>query len=282
MSAKLNLRAYFERIGFSGSIAPTASTLALLHALHPAAIPFENLDPLLGLPVSLKLADIERKLVLERRGGYCFEHNLLFLAVLRELDFTVRPLAARVVWSNPEGADAAPMHMLLAVEISGATYIADVGFGGLTLTAPLKLRADVEEETPHERFRLARGETDWRLEVELQPGEWRGLYHFTTDEWAEAEYAAANLALARGPDSPFTRELRVALSPTEKRMALRNDRLSTYRVGEPAEVRTLTSVVQMREVLAGTFGLDLPQTESLDETLATFLPIPTPLPEMDG
>lgn len=272
MGAKLNLNAYFERIGFSGSIAPTVSTLSLLHALHPAAIPFENLDPLLGLPVSLRLADIERKLVLEQRGGYCFEHNLLFLAVLRELDFNVRPIAARVVWSNPEAASAPPTHMLLAAEIGGSTYIADVGFGGLTLTAPLKLRTDVEEETPHERFRLTGGEPEWRLEAELKSGEWRTLYHFATAEWPEAEYQAANVATSSGPDTPFTRELRVALSPAGRRLALRGNRFTTYRVGEPAEERLLTSVAEMREVLTERFGLDLPQGAELDEKLSGFVP----------
>ncbi len=274
MGAKLNLNAYFERIGFSGSIAPTVNTLTLLHALHPAAIPFENLDPLCGLPVSLKLADVERKLVHERRGGYCFEHNLLLLTVLRELDFNVRPIAAQVVWSNPEAVSAPPTHLLLAVDISGSTYIADVGFGGLTLTAPLKLRADVEEETPHERFRLTGGETGWRLEAELQPGEWRTLYHFTTAEWAEAEYAAANVTTASGPDSPFTRELRVAVSPTGRRLALRGNRFTTYRVGEPAEERLLASVAEIQAVLTDEFGLDLPQSDVLDEKLAMFVPAP--------
>ncbi len=272
MGAKLNLNAYFERIGFSGSIAPTVSTLALLHVLHPAAIPFENLDPLLGLPVSLKLADVERKLVHEHRGGYCLEHNLLFLTVLRELDFTVRPLAAKVVWSNPEALSAPPTHMLLAVEIGGSTYIADVGFGGLTLTTPLKLRTDVEEETPHERFRLTGGEPEWRLEAELKPGEWLTLYHFTTGEWDEAEYQAANVNVSSSPDSPFTSELRVALSPTGRRLALRGNRFTTYRMGDPAEERLLGSVAEMRDVLTERFGLDLPQTPELDETLSRFLP----------
>src|SRR5690606_12496335 len=154
MSQKVNLKAYFDRIGFAGSIAPTLATLEAIHALHPASIPFENLNPLLGLPVELDLDAIGRKLLAERRGGYCYEHNLLLMAVLRELDFTVRGLVASVLWNRPEPHEGPPTHMLLAVDISGATYIADVGFGGMTLTAPLKLKADSEQSTPHETFRL--------------------------------------------------------------------------------------------------------------------------------
>src|SRR5690606_29477377 len=102
--------------------------LEAIHALHPATIPFENLSPLLGQPVSLELGAIEKKLLTDRRGGYCYEHNLLLQAVLQELDFSVHGLAARVLWNDPSAIDRPPTHMLLGVDISGTTYIADVGF----------------------------------------------------------------------------------------------------------------------------------------------------------
>ena len=268
MSQKVNLNAYFERIGFAGSIAPTLATLELIHALHPAAIPFENLNPLLGLPVNLDLGSIEKKLLAEKRGGYCYEHNLLLLAVLRELDFSVRGLAARVLWSDPTAIDRPPTHMLLAVDIGGATYIADAGFGGLTLTAPLKLKAETEQATPHETFRLTGGEPDWTLEARLGE-EWKPLYIFDTSEKTAEDYAASNLILST--DSPFTRELRVALSPSGRRLALRNNRFTTHVEGEPSESRLLTSLAEMREVLSGSFGIQLPAADLLDPKLEAIL-----------
>lgn len=268
MSQKVNLNAYFERIGFAGSIAPTLATLELIHALHPAAIPFENLNPLLGLPVNLDLASIEKKLLSEKRGGYCYEHNLLLLAVLRELDFSVRGLAARVLWSDPSAVDRPPTHMLLAVDISGATYIADAGFGGLTLTAPLKLKPETEQATPHETFRLMGGDPDWTLEAKIGD-EWKPLYIFDTAEKTVEDYAASNLILST--DSPFTRELRVALSPSGRRLALRNTRFTTHVEGEPSESRLLTSLAEMREVLSGSFGIQLPSAELLDPKLEAIL-----------
>ena len=270
MSQKVNLNAYFERIGFAGSIAPTLATLELIHALHPAAIPFENLNPLLGLPVNLDLPSIERKLLSERRGGYCFEHNLLLMAVLRELDFTVRGLAARVVWTDPAAVDRPPTHMLLAVDIGGASYIADVGFGGLTLTAPLKLKSDVEQPTPHETFRLSGGDPDWTLEARIE-GEWRALYVFDTIEHSADFYEDPNQWLSTDPASPFRKELRVALSPSGKRLALRNHRLSIHTGGEPSDVRLLTSVAELREALSGSFGIQLPPAELRDPALEAIL-----------
>ena len=270
MSQKVNLNAYFERIGFAGSIAPTLATLEMIHALHPASIPFENLNPLLGLPVNLDLASIERKLLAERRGGYCYEHNLLLMAVLRELDYSVRGLAARVLWNAADATDLEPHHMLLAVDIGGATYIADVGFGGMTLTAPLRLRADVEQATPHETFRLLGGDPEWRLEAKVGE-DWKVLYVFTTAEKTEADYAPSNAYMSGDPASGFRKELRVALSPSGRRIALRDNRLTIHAEGQPSESRVLTSVVEMREVLSGTFGIGLPAADLLDPRLEVIL-----------
>lgn len=270
MSQKVNLKAYFDRIGFAGSIAPTLATLETIHALHPAAIAFENLNPLLGLPVDLDLPSIEKKLLTERRGGYCYEHNLLLMAVLRELDFTVRGLAARVLWNNPDATDMTPHHMLLGVDISGVTYIADVGFGGMTLTAPLRLKADVEQTTPHGTFRLTGGEPEWRLETRIGE-DWKVLYAFDTAEKTEADYAASNHFLSTDPGSAFRRELRVALSPVGRRLALRDNRLTIHAEGQPPEVTLLASVAQMREVLSGHFGIQLPPAELLDPRLEVIL-----------
>ena len=99
----LDLDAYFARIGYDGPREPTLSVLGAIHARHPATIPFENLDPLLGPGVSLDLAAIQSKLVGARRGGYCFEHNALLQAVLEALGFKVTSLVARVVWMAPPG-----------------------------------------------------------------------------------------------------------------------------------------------------------------------------------
>lgn len=270
MSHKVNLNAYFERIGFAGSIAPSVSTLELIHALHPATIPFENLNPLLGLPVSLELASIEKKLLWDRRGGYCYEHNLLLLAVLRELDFSARGLAAKVLWNDPTAIDRKPTHMLLAVDIGGATYIADVGFGGMTLTAPLKLKADVEQPTPHETYRLTGGEPVWRLEAKLGEA-WQVLYAFDTTERTLEDYGPPNTYLSTDPESGFRRELRVALSPTGKRLALKDNRLTIHAEGASSDSRLLTSVAEMRDVLSATFGIQLPPMELLDPKLASIL-----------
>jgi N-hydroxyarylamine O-acetyltransferase len=145
---EIDLEAYFARIGYSGSGSPTLETLRHLAVLHPTSIAFENLDPLMKRPVRLDLPSLEQKLVNELRGGYCYEHNTLFEAVLRQLGFLVSSHAARVQWNASDGQVRARTHMVLRVDLPEGPHIADTGFGLLTLTAPLRLQADVVESRP--------------------------------------------------------------------------------------------------------------------------------------
>ena len=267
MNEHVHLAAYFERIGFSGSIAPTLATLETLHALHPASIPFENLNPLMGLPVLLDQASLEQKLIHDKRGGYCFEHNTLFMRVLRELDFPVTGYAARVLWNHPEGAERPVSHMVLGVEVGGSPYLADVGFGSMTLTAPLKLRAGLEQETPFATFRLVGEAPSYRLDVQIL-GEWKPVYAFDLVEQTDDDYAALNAAVYPG----FAESLVAARTDKDNRYSLRDLRLSTYpREGGENERRVLTSVPEIREALSGTFGIALPAAELLDPALERVL-----------
>jgi N-hydroxyarylamine O-acetyltransferase len=125
-----DLDAYLARIGLRGR-----PSLAQVHRAHLASIPFENLDPQCGTPVSLALEDLERKLVAERRGGYCFEQNLLLKAALEALGAEVDLLLARVRLGAERGVTRPRSHLVLRVRADGASWHADVGFG---LGAPLE------------------------------------------------------------------------------------------------------------------------------------------------
>ena len=130
-----DLDGYFARVGYAGPRAASFDVLRELHLRHPQAIPFENLNPLLRWPVRLDTASLVRKLLDDRRGGYCFEQNLLFAHALYALGFRFRGLAARVVYNAPSSAVTPRSHMLLVVDLGEEPILVDVGFGGLTLTA---------------------------------------------------------------------------------------------------------------------------------------------------
>ncbi len=140
-----DLDAYLRRIDYGGGIEPTLPSLQALHLAHATHIPFENLDILLGRSIRLDLESLQAKLVAGGRGGYCFEQNTLFAAVLRALGFDVTLLAARVRF----GANRVlpRTHMALQVHIDNTDWLADVGFGAAGLLLPIRFRdsADVRQ-----------------------------------------------------------------------------------------------------------------------------------------
>lgn len=265
MSAtRIDLGKYLERIGYGEEHAPaTLETLSQLHTLHAGAIAFENLSPLLGEAVKLDTTSLQDKLIRRGRGGWCFEQNLLFLQVLQELGFKVTGLAARVLW-NVAGDTVGPRtHMLMLVNLDENRYIADVGFGGITLTVPLQLIPDQVQNTTHEPFRLLQSGEFYTLEVRLQGG-WRPLYTFDLQEQHLPDYEISNWYLCTHPASQFVNGLMAARPVKGGRHALHNNRYSFHPLEGMTETRVLTRFEDFIAVLEGRFGLrslDIPALE---------------------
>jgi N-hydroxyarylamine O-acetyltransferase len=222
----IDLDAYFTRIGYGGPREPSLATLGALHALHPAAIAFENLDPLLGRPVMLDLEAVQAKLVGRRRGGYCFEQNALFRAVLEALGFAITPLIARVVWmAPPERPLGARSHMLLKVDLPEGPYIADVGFGGHLFPAPLRLEPNLEQTAGPSSLRLVPDGDALVLQTRLPTG-WTPMYRFTLERAELADYESGNWYTSTHPASLFTSNLLAERLTPEVRTSLFNTRLT--------------------------------------------------------
>lgn len=266
MSPAIDLDAYLNRIGYSGAARPTREFLEEIIPRHVQAIPFENLNPLLGLPVLLDPGSLERKLLHEQRGGYCFEHNLLLKHVLEAIGFNVQGLAARVLWGQPEDAVTMRSHMLLRVTLEGQPYLVDVGFGGLTLTGVLRLEPELEQPTPHEPFRLIEAVGSLRMQA-LVRGEWKTLYRFTLEEQFQVDYEVSNYYLSTHPRSHFTQNLIAARATADRRYALLNNQLSIHLLNGSTERRTLTSPAEIRETLERDFLLKLPVGPELNLSL---------------
>jgi N-hydroxyarylamine O-acetyltransferase len=263
-----DLDAYFARIGFQGDAEPTLATLERLHALHPASIPFENLSPFIGEEIALDPGALQAKLVTGGRGGWCFEQNLLFAHVLRAIGFRLTTLAARVRWNAPPGELRPRSHMLLQVHLPEGDRIADVGFGGLVLTAPLELATDREQETPNESFRLREAPAGAHLLEANVGGEWIALYAFDLHEQLVPDYEVSNWYLANHPRSPFVTGIIAARSEPGVRHALRSGRYAIHRRGGATQTRDLATVGDYRDVLAGPLGIRLPDSPELDRRLA--------------
>jgi N-hydroxyarylamine O-acetyltransferase len=199
-----DLDAYVERIGLSG-----CPGLAELHRAHVASIPFENLDPHSGLPVSLELADLQRKLVRERRGGYCFEHNLLLKGALEALGAEVAPMLARVKYGAPAGVVGPPTHLVLRVRADGGCWLADVGFGRGTLLEPLPFGPGDSHEQSGWRFRVVQDDLEHVLQTDSEVG-WVDVYSFIPQPTPAIDIEVANWFTSAHPSSPFVTGLIVA------------------------------------------------------------------------
>jgi len=260
------LDAYLARIGYAGPRTATLDSLQAVHALHPAAIPFENLNPLLGWPVSLEVHSLQAKLVAGGRGGWCFEHNTLLRHGLEALGFSVTSLAARVLWNASSGSPLGPRsHMLLLVDVGGLIYLADVGFGGNVLTAPLRLQPHITQPTPNEPHRLLPLENGFVLEASWG-GQWKPLYRFTLEPQFPADYEVSNWYLCHHPGSLFRQVLMTARVTADGRYALRNNTLSIHRKNK-TEKRILADAAALRSSLENDFALQLPESPELTALL---------------
>jgi len=243
---RLDLEAYFARIGFPGPGAPDVGTLEALCLRHAGAIPFENLDPLAGRAVDLELGALEAKLVKGGRGGYCFEHNLLFGAVLERLGLGVELREARVLRGVAEGQVLPRTHGVLEVEAGGRGWLVDVGFGAEGLLGPVPL-----DGTPvHRHGETWRLREDGRLQADLGQG-WVDLYELQPARVFAADWRMANHFTATHPDSRFRKTLTVQVAVPGARRALRGLTLALPGVPDRA-----VDPGDLPEIIRSVFGLD--------------------------
>jgi N-hydroxyarylamine O-acetyltransferase len=253
--------AWLGRIGYRGSRAPTLETLRGLVDAHSAAISYESIDVLLDRPPRLDLAALQRKMIAARRGGYCFEQNMLFRGGLLSLGFDVTSLQARVVRGLAIDAPRPMLHMVLQVNLPEGPFLADVGFGNLAPTAPLQLAPDVEQDTPHEVMRFIQIGDELTLQSKLGD-RWEHIYRVVLLPRVDAEYEICNWFTASHPDSPYRANLIAARpGPNRTRMTLFNARLNVRYASGEVERRTLGDKAEYCEVLAETFGLELSDDE---------------------
>jgi N-hydroxyarylamine O-acetyltransferase len=199
----LNLPAYLERIAYSGPLVPTREVLRDLHRAHLLSVPFENLDIMLGRKIVCDEDSFIRKIVVGRRGGFCYELNGAFAGLLRTIGFKVTLLSARV---PREDGTASPEfdHLALRIDLD-EPWLADVGFGDSFLE-PIELRSGAEGSHDGRRYRIVDSGNSLRMEREERAQDWKGQYSFTLKPRSLNDFAAMCHYHQTSPESPFTRK----------------------------------------------------------------------------
>jgi N-hydroxyarylamine O-acetyltransferase len=247
----MDLPAYLERIGVSAD-----PGLAELHRAHVTSIPFENLDSHRGVAVSLEPADLERKLVTERRGGYCFEQNLLFADALGALGVRAEPMLARVRLGRPPGTPRPRTHLVHRVHAQDGVWLADVGFGNGTLLEPIPFGPGAEHEQSGWRFRVVQDGAEHVLQT-VVGSEWVDVYGFVPEPVPAIDIQTSNWFTCTHPGSPFVTGLILALNrPDGTRVSL-TDRDGLALVTRTPAGRTATDVSwgEVPGLLETVFGL---------------------------
>jgi N-hydroxyarylamine O-acetyltransferase len=260
MSA-FDLDAYLARIGWQGPLDLTLETLAGLTRAHISRIPFENVDVLLGRGIRIDLDSITRKIVVDGRGGYCFEHGTLFQAVLDHLGFRTIAHAARVVVIVPKH-QSPRTHMFLTVEIGGDRYVVDPGFGGHTAVVPIPLREGDDVRDGRDRHRMVRHEDgEWVLEAEID-GTMTPLWMSTLEPQLPIDFQLANHWVSTAAASPFVNRLMLRSLTPHGRTSVMNRDVTVLSAGT-TEKYQLADRQALRALLGEHFGFDLPEVEQL-------------------
>ena len=209
--------------------------------------------------MKLDLASVQAKLVEASRGGYCFEHNLLFRYALQAIGFQVTGLAGRVRWMSPPDSPLGPKtHMMLKVDLADGAYLVDVGFGACLLDAPLQLKTDVEQTTALGTYRLTASDGLFLLSAKQQAG-WRDMYVFDLQPQIQADYELGNWFTSTSPVVPFTTRLVMERIAGSQRFKLVNRQLSTEaRDGEVVAERTLQNASELSEAMRDVFKVTPP------------------------
>ena len=208
----MDSKEYLKRIGFDREIKTDSETLSELQCRHYIAVPYENLDILSNIPLSLDTNDLYDKVVVRKRGGYCFELNALFNWLLTELGFKTISYFARFLLDEPE----IPMrrHRIMRVEISGEYYIADVGVGAVVPERSLKLVENEETEIRGVLYKFTKDPfLGWVLNYKYinKEKDWRMLYSFTEESQLDVDFIQPNFYCQYHDDSIFNKEHMIAI-----------------------------------------------------------------------
>jgi len=253
MLVMLNISAYFDRIGYCGPNEPTVEVLRHIHRSHLFNVPFENLDIALGHKIVCDESAFIRKIVELRRGGFCYELNGAFAALLRATGFQVTLLSARV--AREDGSYSPEFdHLALRVDL-GEPWLADVGFGDLFLE-PVRLRAGLLQEQDGQKFRISEGGDTFLLERSDGEGKWKQEYLLTLTPHGLSDFALRCHYHQTSPESSFTRKSICTIATPFGRVTLSDQKLIFTRNGFKEE-KPLTSEAERQAALKEYFGIVL-------------------------
>lgn len=249
----MDTASYFDRLNIGDPPADRMSLLTLLQTRHVQTIPFENLDIIAKIPLSLHIGDLEQKIIARRRGGVCYELNGLFFHLLRRLDYDAR-LAAATTYLGDRWNPLENTHMMIVVQLDRQPYVVDVGFGGNSPSEPIPLNGR-EVQDVDGAYRVVREKDTYFLQKK-EHRDWSPLYRFRLDEKQMEDFTSSCLLIQTSPESPFNKTLLVTRATNQGRVTLSGQSLTVVKNG--AKHKYAVSAGELAALLQQRFQLPLP------------------------
>lgn len=255
MLDKMQVEQYLQRIGYNRTLSADLSTLCGLQWAHLTHIPYENLDLLAGIPLSLNTEDLFQKIVTRKRGGYCFELQGLYGELLKSSGFPVTQYSARFM--DEPGVVQMRRHRILVVQIGSMRYLTDVGIRSESPRVPLKLVYD-EVQTDHVcEYKFQKDAFyGWVLCQKERGKAWKPMYGFTEEPQIDDDFVMPSFYCEKHPDSTFNKFMKISIFSGESNFTLVNGIFQEYRNARVQLRQKLTSPSETGYILKTYFGLD--------------------------
>ncbi len=256
MFSDKNIEKYLERILYSGAISLSGETLSRLQKAHLAAIPYENLDILNGIALSVDPRIVYKKVIENQRGGFCFELNGIFFELLESLGFKVTSYLSRFLFNRPEDLPV-PTHRVLKVECTDGVFIADVGTFVDSPRMALRFEKGLVQNDGFRSYVYGEDPVLGQVLYQLDPetGERQRFYSFMEYPFAHGDFAAPSFYTEKHPDSRFAKEPMVSIKAEEEYFALYGNKL--IRIKDGITDKQIVEKVDFESVLAGYFHIRL-------------------------
>ena len=256
-SYKPDIDAYFKRIGYTGSREATKDTLFQLQWHHLQAIPYETLDVHISDDfIDISPEVVERKLVANGRGGYCYEHNTFFMHVLRALGFQVKPVTARARWQKPDEFTSGNIHIILIVDIDGRSYASDAGFSSCGAAYPLTFDTEEVQQMPLESRRVIYKD-EFYVHQLLAGEKWLDVFVFALHESFPMDWEVGSYFWQKHHRSLAKQVMLVSIAARDCRYRLLNKELVTRYVDGSTDVKMIQTEEEYIRVLRDIFNLTI-------------------------
>ncbi|MDW5416354.1 arylamine N-acetyltransferase [Iodobacter sp. CM08] len=247
---------YLQRINYSGSIAVDLATLTALHQAHMRHIPFENLDIHLGVAIELSHPALFNKVILDKRGGFCYELNYLFFALLSSIGFNAQLISAQVFNGKSYGPDFD--HLLLLITLEGQQFIADVGFGD-SFQIPLSIHSPANESAA---YQIMHSDIIYTVMQRKSNQEYKPQYKFTLNTYAISDFFDMCLYQQTSPASHFTQKSVCSIATLEGRNTISNGCVIQTKHGHRT-IYHINGSTEYRQLLQQHFQISLAENASI-------------------